>query len=113
MVKKMRIEDVVWSLLKGETKVSELNDYQIYYSYVILHELRNELEKVYRKYKYELGDYTKAILTILNKTIKELKPRATSIDICYVMLEVANRVSEVVSRKILEKLMLMFYREKQ
>jgi len=29
------------------------------------------------------------------------------------MLEVANRVSEVVSRKILEKLMLMFYREKQ
>jgi len=42
----MRIEDVVWGLLKEEIKINELNEYTLYYVYSTLIELRNLMVKV-------------------------------------------------------------------
>ena len=99
----MRIEDVVWGLLKEEIKINELDEYTLYYTYSTLIELRNLIIKVLEKYGDELGDYLFPVLNTVNKLIDKIYPKIKDLDICYTVLEVSIKVSNTVSRKIFEK----------
>jgi len=102
----MRIEDVVWGLLKEEIKINELDEYTLYYTYSTLIELRNLIIKVLEKYGDELGDYLFPVLNTVNKLIDKIYPKIKDLDICYTVLEVSIKVSNTVSRKIFEKIMI-------
>ena len=107
----MNIEELPWKVLNQEISFDKIDNFTLYFVYSILIELRLRLIKAREKYGDELGESLSPIISNINKLIEEIHPKIKDMDICYAVLEASMRLTDTVSGKIFEKILLGLYRK--